>query len=203
MIGVEIPHTIANVTRPVSTTPITELLRRWSGGDAVALEKMLPIVYQELRKLASGYLKKERAGHLLRTTALVHEAYLRLVDQPATGLESRSHFYGIAARVMRQVLVDHARREGAGRRGGGALKLTLGHAADVPAPSEGMDFVALDGALDRLAEVDSRQARLVELRYFGGLTIEETAEVMNLSPATVKREWTSARAWLFKELSQH
>ena len=182
---------------------MTELLRKWTGGDSAALEKLLPIVYKELRKLASGYLRKERGGHLLRTTALVHEAYLRLVDQPATDLENRSHFFGIAARVMRQVLVDHARREGAARRGGGGLKLTLGHAADVAAPSEGMDFVALDRALNALAAVDPRQARLVELRYFGGLTIEETAEVMDLSPATVKREWTLARAWLFKELNEH
>ena len=188
--------------RPVSSAQITELLRRWGAGDRGALEKLLPLVYRELRRLAAGYLKKERAGQLLRTTALVHEAYLRLVDQQAPHWESRSHFYAIAARVMRQVLVDYARREGAARRGGKGRKLALSEAGDVPAASEGMDFLALDSALNTLAAVDSRQARLVELRYFGGLTIEETAEVMSLSPATVKREWTHARAWLFKELSE-
>ena len=188
--------------RAVSTSQITELLRRWSGGDTLALEKLLPIVYKELRRLAAGHLKKERAGQLLRTTALVHEAYLRLVDQRSSQWEGRAHFYAIASRVMRQVLVDYARRDAAARRGGKSRKLTLSEAGDVAAPSEGMDFLALDGALNSLAAVDPRQARLVELRYFGGLTIEETAEVMNLSPATVKREWTVARAWLFKELSE-
>jgi RNA polymerase sigma factor (TIGR02999 family) len=187
----------------VSERPdVTELLRRWTDGDSAAFEKMLPIVYKELHKLASRYLKKERTGHLLRTTALVNEAYLRLVHQPPSRFDSRSHFFGIAARVMRQVLVDYARREDAARRGGGGVKLTLSQASEVAAPSEEMNFVAVDRALNMLAEVDPRQARLVELRYFGGLTIEETAKVLNLSPGTVKREWTSARAWLFKELKQ-
>jgi RNA polymerase sigma factor (TIGR02999 family) len=193
---------IAGVMGAVSTSQVTDLLRRWSGGDRGALEELLPVVYQELRRLAAGSLKKERAGHLLRTTALVHEAYLRLVDQRSSHWEGRSHFYAIASRVMRQVLVDYARREGAARRGGKGRKLTLSEAEGVAAPAEGMNFLALDSALTTLAAVDPRQARLVELRYFGGLTIEETAEVMNLSPATVKREWTVARAWLFKELSE-
>jgi|SRR5215510_712202 len=197
----EIRRRITNVTRAVSSSDITELLRKWTDGDSGAFEKMLPIVYTELRRLAAGYLKKEREGHLLRTTALVSEAYLRLVDKPASGFNNRGHFYGIAARVMRQVLVDYARHEARDRRGGRGVKLTLSQAADVAAPTEGMDFLALDRALNTLAEVDPRQSKLVELRYFGGLTIEETAEVMNLSPATIKREWTLARAWLFKELN--
>jgi RNA polymerase sigma factor (TIGR02999 family) len=190
------------VTRGASPPQITELLRQWSGGDAGALEKLLPVVYQELRRLAAGYMKQERGGHLFATTALVNEAFLRLVDQKnPIPWQGRAHFYGIAARAMRQVLVDYARRDGAARRGGRAPKLSLTAAADVPAPTEGMDFLALDSALTTLASLDPRQARVVELRYFGGLTIEETADVMNLSPGTVKREWTLARAWLFKELN--
>jgi RNA polymerase sigma factor (TIGR02999 family) len=184
------------------SSQITELLRQWSDGDAGAPEKLLPIVYQELRRLAANYMKQERGDHLLATTALVHEAYLRLLDpKEPISWQGRSHFYGIAARAMRQALVDYARREAAARRGGRVPRLTLTEAGDVPAPSEGMDFLALDTALTTLATVDPRQARVVELRYFGGLTIEETAEVMELSPATVKREWILARAWLYKELN--
>ena len=181
---------------------VTRLLVQWADGDRQAMEELLPLVYDELRRLARSYLHRENPGHTLQSTALVHEAYLRLVDQRSSQWEGRAHFYAIASRVMRQVLVDYARRDAAARRGGKSRKLTLSEAGDVAAPSEGMDFLALDGALNTLAAVDPRQARLVELRYFGGLTIEETAEVMNLSPATVKREWTVARAWLFKELSE-
>ena len=179
---------------------VTELLRAWGGGDAAALDQLVPVVYEELRRQAKRYLRHEAAGHTLQTTALVHEAYLRLVDQRHARWESRTQFFGVAAQLMRRILVDHARRHHAAKRGGSAISEPLEE--DTAAAQErDVDVVALDEALTRLAAFDERQARVVELRYFTGLGIEETAEVLGISPATVKREWVMARAWLKRELS--
>jgi RNA polymerase sigma factor (TIGR02999 family) len=177
------------------------LLDRAAKGDANAASRLMPLVYDELRRLAAGYLRRERPGQTLQATALVHEAYVRLVrpaDQPWTG---RTHFLAIAAVSMRQILVDRARRRHAAKRGGGAERITLDDAM-LPSPTSGssVDLMALDRALDELAALDPQQARIVELRYFGGLTVEETAEVVGVSPATVKRHWTLARAFLKKAL---
>jgi len=177
---------------------VTRLLNRWQDGEEEALERLMPEVYGELRRLAASFLRSERRDHTLQPTALVHEAFLRLVEQQEVDWQSRAHFYGIAARLMRRTLVDHARRKSAKKRGGPQPTLSLTRV--VPGSEPDIDVVALDQALERLAGMDPRQVRLVELRYFGGLTIAETAEVMDISPATVKREWSSARAWLFREL---
>lgn len=177
---------------------ITGLLNAAGAGDAAAGDQAAARVYQELKRLAAGYLRAERGDHTLQTTALVHEAWLRLADQRRITWQNRSHFFGIAAQAMRRILVDHARRRRAGKRDGGR-PVTLRDDVDA-APEAGEDLVALDEALERLAILDARQARVVELRYFGGLTIEETAETLDLSPATVKREWLSAKAWLLREL---
>ncbi|HEY1253043.1 MAG TPA: sigma-70 family RNA polymerase sigma factor [Thermoanaerobaculia bacterium] len=175
---------------------VTALLRDWSGGDRAALERLMPLVYAELRKLAASYLRNERPDHTLQPTALVHEAYLRLVDQRGVNWQNRAHFFGIAAQMMRRILVDHARRRQAAKRDAAALRLqvTDGDGARDP------ELLALDEALSGLESLDARQARIVELRFFGGLTVEETAEVAGLSPATVKREWRTARAWLAREI---
>jgi len=160
----------------------------------------MPLVYAELRRLASGYLRRENPAHTLQTTALVHEAYLRLVDQTRTDWKDRAHFMGVAAQLMRRVLVDHARTRLAAKRGGGALRVGLDE--NVAGGGERLaDLLALDGALVRLAAMDPEQSRIVEMRYFSGLSIEETAEAMGVSPRTVKREWRSARAWLYSELA--
>lgn len=178
------------------------LLSRVARGDGQAAAQLMPIVYDELRRLAASYIRRERPGQTLQATALVHEAYVRLVgpgDQPWNG---RTHFLAIAALSMRQVLVDRARRRGAAKRGGGERRITLDEAIlAAPAPDAGIDLVALDGALTRLAALDPLQARIVELRYFGGLTVDETAEVVGLSAATVKRHWTLARAFLKRALA--
>jgi RNA polymerase sigma factor (TIGR02999 family) len=179
---------------------VTELLRAWGGGDARALDQLVPVVYEELRRQAQRYLRREAPGHTLQTTALVHEAYLRLVDQRQARWESRSQFFGVAAQLMRRILVDHARRHHAGKRGGSAIGVPL-EEGTAAAHERDVDVVALDEALTRLAALDERQARVVELRYFTGLGIEETAEVLGVSPATVKREWAIARAWLKRELA--
>ena len=170
-------------------------------GDGDALDRLLPVVYAELRRLAARYLKGERAGHTLQPTALAHEAYLRLVGQRDAGWQGRSHFLGVAARAMRSVLVDHARRRKALKRGGGETPISL-DATVIVAGSLPVAFDDLDRALDDLAKLSERQARVVELRYFAGLTIEETAEVLGISPVTVKRDWALARAWLYRELSE-
>lgn len=180
---------------------VTRLLMSWSKGDRSALEALMPLVYGELRQLASAYLRRERPGHTLQSTALVHEAFLRLVDQRGVEWRNRAHFYGIAAQMIRRILVDYARAQHAEKRGSGNMKLSLDEALAVPGKTE-LDLLGLDQALDRLAALDVRQARVVELRFFAGLSIEETAEVMELSPATVKREWTTARAWLFREMTR-
>lgn len=178
---------------------VTQLLVSWSQGDQSALERLMPLVYSELHRLASAYLRRERPNHTLQSTALVHEAFLRMVGQHDVQWRNRAHFYGIAAQMIRRILVDYARSQHAEKRGSGAVKLELDEALAV-AQESGLDLLGLNDALDRLAELDPRQSRVVELRFFTGLSIEETAEVMQLSPASVKREWTSARAWLFREL---
>ena len=178
---------------------ITRILQALSEGDREAPEKLMPLVYDELRRLASGYMRRERSEHTLQATALVHEAYLRLVDQTQIDWKGRAHFFSIAARLMRQILVDHARERNAAKRGGGVTKLALDEAISFAADNE-IDLVALNDALNALAAFDSQQARIVELRFFGGLTIEDTAEVLKVSAATVKREWGLAKAWLRREI---
>lgn len=185
-----------------SSSPVTELLVRWRGGDREALESLMPLVYDELRRLANHYLQRERSDHTLQSTALVHEAYMRLAGENAPQWQNRAHFFGIAARVMRQILVEYARSHSAAKRGGaGACKITLDESLELAQRTD-VDVVALDGALNRLSELDPQQSRIVELRFFTGLTIEDTSEVMGLSPATVKRDWTSARAWLHREIAR-
>jgi RNA polymerase sigma-70 factor (ECF subfamily) len=178
---------------------VTRLLQQWSNGEEQALDRLVPQIHQELRKLAASYLRRERPDHTLQPTALVNEAFLRLIDQRAVRWQNRAHFFGIAAQAMRRILVDHARTHGAHKRGGGLRQVPLeddhaiGGAVDV-------DLLALDEALTRLAALDPQHGRIVELRYFGGLTLEETAEVMRISPATIGREWRIAKAWLAAEL---
>ncbi|MEO8277310.1 MAG: ECF-type sigma factor, partial [Thermoanaerobaculia bacterium] len=171
---------------------ITDLLLQWRGGDASSLERLMPLVYDEMRRIAARQARQERQGHTLQPTAIVHEAYLRLVDQSRVSWQNRLHFFGVAARTMRRVLVDHARRRRRSKRGGGETHLVL-EDSDLVTTPRAVDFLDLDAALDRLQELDAEQSRLVELRYFGGLSIEETAEVLELSPATVKRHWLSAK----------
>lgn len=183
-----------------SSSEVTQLLRRWSGGDARALDALVPVVYAELRKLARGYMRRERDGHTLEPTALVNEAYVRLIDQRQVQWASRSHFFAIAAQAMRRILVDHARQHVAAKRGGRAERVTLSGVAAVAPPHADVDPIWLHGALERLERLDARQAKVVELRYFAGLSVEETAEALDISPATVKREWTTARLWLAREL---
>ena len=194
----------ANLRKPgaPATPGVTELLRAWGGGDQRALDELLPVVYEELRRQAQRYLRRERDGHSLQATALVHEAYIRLVDQRRMQWQGRAQFFGIAAQLMRRVLVDHARARHAEKRGGPNVSLVQPlEEATAAAQESDVDLLALDDALTRLAELDPRQAKVVELRYFSGLGIEETAEVLGISPATVKREWAMARAWLKRELS--
>jgi RNA polymerase sigma factor (TIGR02999 family) len=178
---------------------VTELLHIWGAGDAGALDRLLPVVYDELRHQARRYLRREAVGHTLQTTALVHEAYLRLVDQRRARWETRSQFFGVAAQLMRRILVDHARGHYAAKRGGNAFQVPLEEG--LAAQDSDVDLLALDEALTRLAALDPQQARVVELRYFTGLGIEETAETLGVSPATVKRDWAMARAWLRRQLA--
>jgi RNA polymerase sigma factor (TIGR02999 family) len=184
---------------PSSEPTVTELLAAWSGGDDQALGEVMPRIYGELSHLAASYLRREREGHTLETSALVHEAYLRLVDQRHVHWQSRAHFFGIAAQMMRRVLVDHARRHRSTKRGGGAGRLSLDQALTL-APERAPEVLALDEALARLADIDAQQARIVELRFFGGLTGEETACVLGLSVPTVSRGWRMARNWLYLAL---
>jgi RNA polymerase sigma factor (TIGR02999 family) len=190
-----------------SSSDATKLLLDWSRGDRSALERLMPLVYDELRTLASRRLRHERSGHTLQGTALVHEAYLRLVDQRRVQWRDRAHFFGVAAQLMRRILVDHARRHGAAKRGRAEVASLeevegLGSVASESAGAEAsdVDLMMLDEALERLAARHPRQARTVELRFFGGLTIEETAAVLDVSPATVKNDWSFARAWLYREM---
>lgn len=195
-----VPVPVLALMNKPSAPDITALIRAWSAGDKGALDQLLPMVYQELRNQAARHLKRQPDGHTLRPTALVHEAYLRLAGAPGSVWQSRAHFFAVAGHVMRAVLVDHARAKQAAKRGGGATRMTLENVADSKS-TEAIDVLALDAALARLADLDPVKCRVVELRYFTGLTIEETAEALESSPATIKREWTAARAWLRRELS--
>lgn len=179
---------------------ITQLLRAWNEGDQTALEKLAPLVYAELHRLARGYMRGERPGHVLQSTALINEAWLRLIDWKNIEWHNRAHFFGVAARMMRRILVDFARERGAARRGGSAERVALEEAVLVSA-DRGAEILALDETLSRLAEIDERKCQIVEMRFFGGMGVDETAEVLELSPRTVKREWNLARAWLYRELS--
>jgi RNA polymerase sigma factor (TIGR02999 family) len=179
---------------------ITHLLKEWSDGDDRALERLTPLVYEELRQQAARYLRRERPGHTLQTTALINEAYLRLIDAKDIHWQSRAHFFAIAANLMRRILVDHARRRDADKRGGANLRLTLDESMAV-ANEVDVDLLAIDQALDRLATIDPQQARVVELRFFSGLSVEETAAALGVSPKTVKRDWSVARAWLHREIA--
>ncbi len=185
---------------PAPTSNITELLVAWNHGDQLALEQLTPLVYRELYGLARGYLAGERGGHLLQTTALVNEAFVRLIEWQQVVWHDRAHFFGVSATLMRHILVQHARERHAQKRGGQAVKVSLSAAAAVGV-KQSPDLVALDDALNTLARLDARQARTVELRYFGGLSLEETAEVLRVSLSTVRRDWRIARAWLHHELS--
>ena len=178
---------------------VTRLLVDWNATDSEAAARLMPIVYDELRQLARKYLQRERPDHTLQATGLVHEAYLRLVDQGTTTWQNRAHFFGVAAQVMRRVLVDHARNRRAEKRAGGWEKLALDDAIDSSA-ERSVDLIALDDALKDLSALDARQSQIVELRFFGGLTNEEIAEVLQISPRTVKREWRMAKAWLRREI---
>lgn len=180
---------------------VTQLLRRWSDGDSHALDQLLPLVEAELRRLARAYMARERRGHTLQATALVNEAFVKLVNARTLRWQDRAHFLGISARLMRRVLVDHARARGYHKRGGGAHKVTLDEAL-VAVPAQNLDVMALDRALESLAAVDERKSRVIELRFFGGLSVEETAEVLHVSTHTVKRDWRIAKLWLVRELKR-
>ncbi len=182
------------------TSPsVTALLADWSRGNATALDQLLPLVYAELRRIAGRQLRRERIGHTLQPTALVHEVYLRLVDQRQADWQNRAHFFGVAAQIMRRILVDHVRRRAADKRGGGVRCVSIDDAQEVAATGD-LPIVALDLALSRLEDLDADLAKIVELRAFGGLTIEEAAHVLDVSPSTAKRDWRTAKAWLRREL---
>lgn len=181
------------------STNITHLLKEWSDGDERALERLTPLVYEELRHQAARYLRRERPGHTLQTTGLIHEAYLRLVDAKDVDWQNRTHFFAIAANLMRRILVDHARRRDAEKRGGSQLRLTLNDGLAVAYETD-VDLLAIDEALDKLSVIDPQQARVVELRFFSGLSVDETAAALGVSPKTVKRDWSVARAWLRREI---
>lgn len=179
---------------------ITQLLAEWSDGNQSALDELYPLVYNELHRLARRYMSRERKGHTLQTTALINEAYVRLVDQRNVHWANRSHFFAISAQIMRRILIDHARRQAYAKRGGGAQQVSLEEAATI-APGQGLELVRLDEALKSLAEMDPRRSQVVELRYFGGLNNEEIAGVLKVSENTVTRDWNMARAWLYQQLT--
>jgi RNA polymerase sigma factor (TIGR02999 family) len=180
---------------------VTQVLIDWNRGDGNAAERLMPLVYEELRRLARGYLQRERSDHTLQATALVHEAYLKLIDQREVQWQNRAHFYGVAAQAMRRILVDHARTHMAAKRGSGGIKLSLDdNEAAIVSDARAEEMVALDDALNRLSEIDPQKSRIVELRFFGGLSIEETAEVLGIGTATVTRQWRMARAWLYGQI---
>ena len=185
---------------PSSSGQVTELLMQWSRGDSAAREALIPIVYDELRRVARNCLASQPRNQTMQSTALVHEAYLRLVGRTSVHWENRVHFFAVAAQLMRRILVDHARKRAAAKRGANPLMLALDDAIALPQKQE-LDLVALDDALKELAELDERQSRIVELRFFGGLSIEDASQLLELSPATVKREWATARTWLFSQMS--
>lgn len=179
---------------------VTKLLMEWSGGDESAFEQLMPLVHDELHRLAHQYMRREGPGHILQTSALINEAYLRLVDQPEIRWENRNHFFGIAARLMRRILVDDARKRNSAKRGGSLIQVPLDDAIGL-AHEQAANVTALDEALKTLETIDARQGQIVELRFFGGLSIEETADVLQVSPGTVMRDWTFARAWLRNEMT--
>ena len=187
---------------PQKSIEITEMLREWSGGKQEALDALLPLVYAELHRQAARYLRRERLGHTLQTTALINEAYLKLINQCEVNWQNRAHFFGIAAQMMRRILVDYAKTRHREKRGGIVENLPLDEALLVVSEERKIDLVVLDEALTRLAEFDERQARIVELRYFSGLSVEETAEALHISPATVKNDWRMAKAWLHQEITR-
>ncbi len=184
-----------------STKPVTALLQRWRDGDAAALEKLLPLVYNELRRIARQQLRRERPNHTLQPTALVHEVYIKLVDQHSIEWRNRAQFFGVAAQLIRRILVDHVRTQRAAKRGGSAITLALDEAVSEPSRQD-IDLVKLDDSLLSLARKDEQQSRVVEMRFFGGLSIEETAEVLGVSSSTVKRDWAAAKAWLYRDMSK-
>jgi RNA polymerase sigma factor (TIGR02999 family) len=184
-----------------SAQSISQLLQRWSDGDGEALDQLTPLVYGELRLMARRYMRRQASGHTLQTTALIHEAYLRLVGQEEKRWENRAHFFGVAAQAMRHILVDYARARNMAKRGGGALQVSLDEALTI-GPDPGADLVALDDALTALAKLDERQSQVVELRFFGGLTEEEIGQVLKVSARTVRSDWRLARMWLLRELSR-
>lgn len=197
------PLTPDQASSDAAPADVTGLLLSWSAGDRPAADELLQAIYKDLHRQAERAMRREGDAHTLQATALVHEAYMRLVDQRRVQWRNRAHFFGIATEVMRRVLVDHARGRLAAKRGGGMTQITLGGADEAAADGDdGLDILALHEALERLAAFDARQARLVELRYFGGMNIDETAEALDVSPATVKREWAVARAWLRRELTR-
>jgi RNA polymerase sigma factor (TIGR02999 family) len=184
----------------IQTSETTHLLRAWADGDRDALDKLTPRVYGELRRIAGHFMQQERPGRTIQTTALVHEAYLRLIDVANVDWEHRAHFFAVSAQIMRRILVDAARKRGTGKRGGKFVRMNLDEIS-VISPDKGRAVIALDEALDRLAEIDPRKARVIELRFFGGLSVEETAKVLSVSPDTVTRDWRLARSWLLLELA--
>ena len=183
------------------STQVTQLLARWSQGDAAARDALIPLVYDELRRVARFALGGQRPDHTLGSTALVHEAYMRLVGRTSVHFQNRAHFFAVASHLMRQILVDHARKRNAAKRGGNLTTLLLEEGLAAASKNE-IDLCALDDALNGLANLDNRQASIVEMRFFGGLSIDETSHVLQISPATVKREWSTARAWLYDEMSR-
>lgn len=193
------------MTRIANPSPnVTELLLKHQAGDKSVLTALLPIVYQELRRLAQSYMRKENSGHTLQATALVHEAYVRLVDQSGVKWQNRAHFFGVAAQLMRRILIDHARQKLADKRGGTQTRISFDELLHwQPTSEEGAsELLAIDSALEKLAQISERQVRVVELRYFAGLSLEEAAEALQISLATVKRDWMVAKAWLYRELSE-
>jgi RNA polymerase sigma factor (TIGR02999 family) len=188
------------MTEPAASRPLTRLLVQWGNGNDSVLDEMLPVIYDELRRLAAYHLKRERKSHTLQATALVHEAYLRLVNQREVDWKNRAQFLGLASEIMRRILVSHARKRGAVKRGGKEQRVSL-NIVDLSAKQQDVDLIMLDDALNKLASNDPRKSRVVELKFFGGLTNDEVAELLQVSGATVEREWTFARAWLFKALS--
>lgn len=184
-------------------SPVSELLLDWGNGDREAFKNVLPLVYEELRRLARHHLRQQRPNHTLQTTGLVHEAYLRLAGEESLRVKDRAHFLGIAAQLMRWILVDYERSRRTAKRGAGVTRLSLDPGiCEAPSHGQDVDLLALNEALDRLAKLDSQQSRVVELRYFGGLSVEDTSEFLGISPATVKRSWSSARLWLQREISR-
>jgi RNA polymerase sigma factor (TIGR02999 family) len=186
---------------PTPSYPVTDLLHRWSKGDLAAREALVPLVYDELRRIARRCLAKRYTDQTLQPTALVHEAYLRLIRSDSIDVRDRVHFFSMAAQMMRQILIDHARKSAAAKRGGDTVTVVFDEASDSAGPKTNLDLIALDDAMNQLAALDPRQCKVVELRFFGGLSIEETAEAVEVSPATAKREWATARLWLRRAMN--